>query len=283
MREGRTDSLFYTEESTGVFHGVILGYDYCAEHEWGIQGILDSFGVNYKDESCLGIESRRFTKVPKNLRLIKNKYKGTICHHLIFPRHSWNHREESEIDPVGYLSKDNDFSTAWDGNSWGISVLGARNPKIELLKELYYAIIRLDVALIFVNKKGSTNPFSRTSPFLGIVSKMDKDFLDSTYQYDLDKHLLKKASDNTGIESYLKEKDKKYYGLKPSWASSVKETNDGRTINTKYEVIYFLNPIDQKYKAGWYTVEDLLLWGNDVGPVPKEVLEKSKDFILREG
>ena len=44
--------------------GFNLGADFCAEHEWGIKGIVREFGV---DGNKVGIDGRMVTVVPKSL------------------------------------------------------------------------------------------------------------------------------------------------------------------------------------------------------------------------
>ena len=45
----------------GTLVGIELGYSHCAEHEWGIQGIKFSLGL---DDSLRGIERRRIRRIP---------------------------------------------------------------------------------------------------------------------------------------------------------------------------------------------------------------------------
>jgi hypothetical protein len=57
--------------------------------------------------------------------------------------------------------------------------------------------------------------------------------------------------------------------LRPSWVSDKKEAN------TIYDVHYWLNPSDQNNdNYGWYTVEDLMLWAVNNGPIPKKNNQK---------
>ena len=57
--------------SGGRVQGAILGYDFCAEHEWGIAKILDRFGVT-SDTQFLGMNRRRITKVAEGLMWVKS-------------------------------------------------------------------------------------------------------------------------------------------------------------------------------------------------------------------
>ena len=43
---------------------ICLGLDCCSEHEWGIKGIKNLFGIEL-DENAVGVDKRKVTKVPK--------------------------------------------------------------------------------------------------------------------------------------------------------------------------------------------------------------------------
>src|SRR3989344_5348886 len=63
-------------EHSGLVLGVSLGFDDCAEHEGGIKGIRDSFGIHLGD--LVGYEARRITKLPCHVYSGQNEAtKGT--------------------------------------------------------------------------------------------------------------------------------------------------------------------------------------------------------------
>ena len=45
MRRASQDYMIITDESGEQFLGIALGYDYCAEHEWGIKDIKSRFAM----------------------------------------------------------------------------------------------------------------------------------------------------------------------------------------------------------------------------------------------
>ena len=45
----------------GTFYGLNFGWDFCAEHEWGIEDLNESFGI---DNNIPGIKGRLQTKSP---------------------------------------------------------------------------------------------------------------------------------------------------------------------------------------------------------------------------
>jgi hypothetical protein len=80
------------------------------------------------------------------------------------------------------------------------------------------------------------------------------------YRVDEDAYNLKNAAKATGIEDYLKAKWRRWFALSPRWANE-----------EKTEVKFWLNPMDQHiYEAGWYSVEQLMEWVEDRGPVMKK-------------
>ena len=56
MRRAFRGNLVKCED---VLYGVDLGADYCAEHEWGIDRLNKSFGINTED---VGVNKRLQTK-----------------------------------------------------------------------------------------------------------------------------------------------------------------------------------------------------------------------------
>ena len=77
------------------------------------------------------------------------------------------------------------------------------------------------------------------------------------YDADEDYHKLKLAAESTGLEAYLKSRGKRWFALSPRWAN-----------DEKSGVRFWLNPQEQqKYSAGWFTVDELREWADERGPV----------------
>jgi len=54
--------------------------------------------------------------------------------------------------------------------------------------------------------------------------------------------------------------------LSPEWARNLSNLEGG----TKYPVMFWLNPQEQnKYRCGWFTVEELTEWAEDKGTIIK--------------
>lgn len=280
MRQGLFESDFFYLENT--FIGVALGYDFCAQHEWGFEGIQKNLDIKCGNPDYLGIEGRIIRKIPLNLSFFESKYKNNIYTNLVYKYDYISFNSENNSRPPVASKFFSDFVTAWDSESFGISVRGKRNKKVKDLELLYKAIQDKKAAFCFVNKN-SKNPFGRSYPLLCIVDRLDASFLQEIYEYDLNLKKLKEASDETGIEDYLKLNNKTYFKLSPAWADYITETNDKRVLKTKFSVIYFLESNNSKlYKSGWFTVEDLKMWAHDVGPIMINLEHLSKDFIFKE-
>src|SRR5271156_937305 len=87
MRRGQKPTLIYDtnrphprantfkpEENKGLFLGVCLSADYCAEHEWGIKPLQTMFGIP-QDDQVFGLKRRQITQVSSNLRWVEFKSK----------------------------------------------------------------------------------------------------------------------------------------------------------------------------------------------------------------
>jgi len=243
------------------FIGINLGADFCAEHEWGIKQLRDTFSIVSEDESgkpLLGIERRRIRRVPEYLRFFdyRSKYK-LFC--LIYePGYRYAAERLGPLyvpDDVHYNEKD-DLGTAWDEGSFGIVTRQGK-----FLKELHDAIITLD-ALIFLGGRGV---FQNAGLHILIASRIPADMAQQAYDLDWDSQRLKEADMATGIREVLKEAKKTFFALSPHWIS------DDMKSQSKYPVVYWLNPMQQsEHNFGWYTVEDLMLWAKDQGPVIKK-------------
>ena len=62
MKQGRNESFVFDEETKDLV-GVCLGADYAAEHEWGIEKLLQNFDC---DKKKLGLYARKI-RSSKNL------------------------------------------------------------------------------------------------------------------------------------------------------------------------------------------------------------------------
>ncbi|MGU3473200.1 hypothetical protein ACLBWT_18890 [Paenibacillus sp. D51F] len=241
--------------------GINLGADFTAEHQFGIAGIISRLGVKDKD-NIFGIEKRRirnadylyFSKPsipnPENKRkelpigmLIMDSWvfhKPTIGDQAIASRELQPHKEGQMV-------------CAWDESSFGIVAMGE---EIAHLEKLYAHMKKGDVA---VGLGKSLGPFSNPGLVFTIISLMPEEILQSIEAEDLDHALLQKTARETGIHEVLQAAGKSYFALSPRWKD-----------DDKKEVKFWLNPQSQnQYNYGYYTVEELMQWAKNTGPIMK--------------
>lgn len=184
MKRGGSDYGIILENE--VFYGISLGYDFCAEHEWGIKQLQKKLGI---DSEKLGVDGRTITTKDESIVFVVEGNKSI----LITKR--WSFEDEElivekllnrglEIDEyfnsqqTDELKKD--LSTAWDGQSFGI--FSQDGKKTEYLKELYEAFKINNVVFAFL--KTNDNPFKNASLCILIKDKLPQDMIDSMYNYD---------------------------------------------------------------------------------------------------
>lgn len=254
----RTGNSKWIYTKGGDLAGIALGYDYCAEHEWGADRMRSAFGCHVQRD---GIERRLIRQQPPGLRLVSGTIKA-LPFDAIFLRHPHARQPAEkggwieEMLPHGYGDPES-LVCAWDESTFGIVAYGKKDRRNVL--KLWDAFQQQDVAVwanvgIFHDASGLCFCIPSVLP---AVDK--KTILES----DLDRRRLLAASEATGIERTLRAAGKSWFALSPRWTK--------QSRNTKFEVIYWLNPADQAaYEYGWFTVEDLELWAKDQGPVMKK-------------
>jgi hypothetical protein len=247
------DSEFVMNDS-GQFVGIMLGADFCAEHECGIERIKSDFGLKDEDK-VWGIEKRRVHILPEGFELVERKDKKKYYALLYNPSSVWMKKLypnkdffPSELSLYG----DETLACAWDERSFGI--LTTKKYK-NYLDELMKAFQNKDVAIGL----GGGHAFKNAGLSIMIISRLPQDYLESLYEKDKDYYELQKTAEKTKIKKVLEKAGKRYYALSPKWADENKKS-----------VKFWLNPIEQHvYNAGWYTVDELKLWAKNKGPVIK--------------
>lgn len=128
---------------------------------------------------------------------------------------------------------------------------------------------------------GGGGIFENAGLCLAIIDRVASASKKQMADADNDKKKLLEAAEKTGIrkriekarEDYRKMAEVEtgrrcydpkfdYFALTPKW----KFPSD----KTKYKVVFWLNPTHQdKVNYGWFTVEELDLWLENKGPIPK--------------
>lgn len=244
--------------------GFAFGSDAVSEHEWGIDGLRSALGMN---TNAIGFDRSIAHDFRFNLSIHERKNEMIV----LFEPTAFNFGEPPSIDKLicwNELScwKDTPIAASWDDSSFGIHVIGAEN--VRLLKK---AVVEPwndhDVALFVGRFK---QEFKAGLIFLR-ASQMPEDNRKAMREAHLDYIALQKASDKIGIHNKLRKAGKDFFALSPRWAKDV------ATSETKYPVVYWLNPMHQDINNfGYFTVEELKQWINNCGPIPKKKTRKSK-------
>lgn len=275
MRNATHDVKWIEDENRLV--GISLGYDFCAEHEFGVQTIREGLGIS----GGLGVEGRTATKQPEVFRFelydhqVKKKrgtrkeppvWPAAILHIAAFSSPWMNNQTVEELVKLGeanfhtgpfddwYKPERDDIRVSWDEAEVLINVRGAEN--VAKLTELVELFRKNDLSLA----EPGGGLFARTGLSLVAPSRMTAEEKKEVLDRDLEYERLLKAAADTGIEKRLKNAGFRYYALNPGWANE-----------EKTEVRFFLNPLEQtKNKSGWFTTNELDEWIAGKGPVLKE-------------
>ncbi len=260
MRKAYSDTELVEED--GKIIGIALGYDYCAEHEWGIKGIVQKLGIKGLSNKTLGYKSRINNQVPKSLVFGTSIVNGkkikaalimwSLDYDEKYTKFDWKMLpRDLEGNNRTTLSKDDKSSViaAWGEGDFGIVVEGEKN--VEFLEKLYKA---------FQNKNVLVGTFKKLKAFCNpSLTFLIKDLLPAGVEEEMvvqDKKSfeLQKIIKKLNLEERLRKADKfnsdDYDGIicaSPSW-------NNKKDRNTKHPVAVWINA-DKNY--GWYTVEEV--------------------------
>jgi len=237
-----------------------LGSDSCAEHEWGIKKTLENFGITAPTSLLYGIACRTARTVPTVFLL-----EGTDKTALVYDGYL-SFQVERHQAKVGWKDLSNELKgdgpkliTAWDEDSFGI--VAFKDQERAFLRELHQAILNMDVAIWL----GGGGVFKNAGLCLGIVSKLPEEGKKVMAESDLDRMNLHETAAKTGVEERLRKAGLRWFALSPRWTFSKEKER------TEHPVVFWLNPIEQDvYNYGWFTVEELDMWVQGIGPIPKK-------------
>jgi len=292
MRKASQDNGLIVDD--GKFLGIALGYDYCAEHEWGIKDLKRMCGIPDASKKNMGVKNRTITIVPSIVfkeevvtRATKNKKKAKYA--ILYTGNKWHSQEENEqyvprdlknfIEDLSWNEKWNtehpstrgdkdNIITAWDGGSFGVAVMG--DNEVEWLKELKTAIEEKRLTIAVANLRVN-NPFAGSSLCLMITDRIPQETLDAMYMGDKEyfdredyekkigmKKIIEKRGNKNGYKG-----EKYFMACSPKWIDyENKENREKRKkeLNTKYDIQYWVNYSDDDENYGWYTVEEIKKW-----------------------
>lgn len=271
----KAEWLFNIVEGQKQLGGIMLPGDYCAEHERGIGELCQIFNM-HDDKGVFGPDRYKATTVPTDYIAFDSKKHwavltvGLYKHTITKPKH---------VKPEGICAQ-------WGHEGFQVTALGEENAGY--LRDLHSAINKKDIA--FWLGGAGPNPFARAGLVVYIHSRIaGKDREHMTAEH-YETYNLNAAVHATGIVQRLEAthtfESCRYggccwYALSPKWTSFFKEPN--YAARTKHQVVFFLNPRDQKqFNSGWFTVEDLDAWIDGKGPVVKTLEQKTKEQTERE-
>ena len=295
MRKASSDYAIITNEDK--FLGIALGYDYCAEHEWGIKELKRMFAIPESGRKNMGVKSRSITKNIPNLIFKKETYKKKKFAILYTGHQYWREGEENHVprDLANYKSdihwrmdydkkhpsdhrRDKDpMVTAWSGGGFGVGVMGEEN--VQRLEELYEAFNNKNVVIAIINHR-ATNPFAGSSLSLMIKDRLPEEISDMMYSADkqfLDredyekktgvpklKEKLRKIKNKNGYDDNLYGHNHGYHiACSPKWIDYDDAENreaKKKEYHTKYDIMYWVNYSDDDDTHGHFTVEEIKEW-----------------------
>lgn len=267
MRRAFSNVTLLSNENEKEVIGVSLGYDYCAEHEWGIEDLNRKFGVN---TSGLFYETK-ITKHEQQRSFLSKKDVESCIYYFEqgdyamlttgidrWSDEEYNFDNQIPMDLKSY--KDADLLTAWDGG--GFCVISKNK---EALKLIYDNFLKLNIVFKFY-KGSKNNPFENASLSILIADRVPKEFVDTYNKNIFDKRQLDQDVKDCGLAKLMKEKEKSQYsndydpakGHKCWMALSPKRT---QLKDSKYNFAVWANyPDGEDAGYGWYRVEDVLEW-----------------------
>ena len=271
------------------FIGISLGYDFAAEHEWGIDGIKRRFGMPELTKKTLGVAARSITKSIDNLVFKKETYKKKKFA-ILYTGYYYRTLEESEKniprdlenykkDILWQIERDEKHQskhretkdpvvTAWSGDDFGVGVMGI--DEVSYLEELYEALNNNNIVITHINITPD-NPFSNSALSVLIKDKIPQNFIDAMYNADKehqDRIDYEKKIGMTKIkEKYGKKNGYKEHGYyiacSAKWIDYDDKENrekEKEKYDTKYDIIYWINYSDDDDTHGWFRVEDIKKW-----------------------
>ena len=271
MRTACNDVEIAKDENGKIF-GICFGYDYCAEHEWGIKGIRRSLGIWEGDpkteEKVFGF-ARHIISNGDKVKFLKyqNKY-------YIYLVEKWSYQtDEDYINSIKKMIKSHTYSSRDILSMWGENAFLFGCSDKEAMKAIHTAFINNNIVYGF---KGSNNPFGGRGLYFGIRSELSDEDEAEVIQSQKDELNKWKEVYANGILDRLEKAGCKYFACSPR-RIEVKDSNGQQESSALKDIIFWLNPQNQQNNDfGWFTVEQLDQWTKGEGPIP---LKNKKESV----
>lgn len=272
MRKGYNNKSLITEND--VFYGISLGWDFCAEHEWGISGMRSKFGI---DSNKMGVDGRKITRG----KVLLKKDKNLCVLTSYIPYDLKETHTAKDIIAYDIKSMNNEFETAWDENDFCVATTNPENFKY--LEELYEAFNNKNVVIAFI--KSEIPVFSNSSLSLLITDNLPEQIKQEMYNTDKKTFDLVEYEKKIGVTE-LKEKtrgngykgEKYFMACSPRWIDFENPENREKRkkdMGTEYDIMFWVNYSDDDDNYGWYTAEQIIKWLSTPG-IKLKSLNKEK-------
>lgn len=285
MRKASQDYAIIVDDN-GIFSGIALGYDYCAEHEWGIKDLKRECAIPESSKKTMGVKSRTITKTP-TFAFKEETYKKRKFAILYTGRSYWGQERLEEHLPHDFKnykedliwnekwtkehpnrdSRDN-IATAWSESDFGIAVMGEK--EVGYLRELKEALEKKNIVIAMIDHR-KRNPFAGTSLSIMIADRLPQEIKDAMYRADKEYYDREDYEKKIGMKRIIEKhgnkngyKGEKYFmACSPKWINYDDEKareKRKKELGTKYNIQYWVNYSDDDENYGWYTVEQIKKW-----------------------
>lgn len=259
MRRANLDTGWIEDEENGRVTGFNCGYDFCAEHEWGVKGIVEAFELN---GLARGMEKGLITIIPDNFFFrveepSKRSVVETEPYAFLMFRNFYRDAEEMFETQCKNVRKEfksqytkKDFIVEWGERDFFVAVRGEEN--VKRLSQLHTSFNDKNIVI------GMTPAsFKGTGLTFLHFDRVRQEDLDACIERENSEDRLEARVTATGIREKLKAADCRYYALSPRFTDEEKD------------IEYWLNPMEQDiHNYGWMKLSDLEDWINGIGRVP---------------
>jgi hypothetical protein len=291
VREAFSDKDFILD-SNGKVAGICLGYDYCAEHEWGVAGIKEALGIWSGDpkteKRIMGFDRVRVTNADSvyffehETKFLKpgNKRpsKAPVYAIVLVQRSSWRSAEDQLkyardfIDNHTFEFKRAEFNAAWNEKEFMIWGPEAAKEKLETIFQAFKA------KDILLGMHRTSNPFAGNGLVFAMESTYPADAKEAVIREQKSYRKMWERINKTRILEKLKKAGCSYFACSPKqiqFESIVNEDKYEKPVVERQkasklpDIMFWLNPMEQrKNNSGWFTVEELEQWTKGKGPIP---------------
>lgn len=253
MEPGREPPTLVTADGTpdGEVIGISLGWDATTEHECGIRPLRDQFGV--VSAGHLGMARHRSVVVPP---MYWHDQPDEVL--WIAPAPRFAVPDTYRDGPLRFrtlLAKvpyQYGLSGAWSDGSFG---LRAKDPDAQVAVRRLYDAALSRCLFLALSPEGLGTGFVLLD-CEGIPEHVQAQWVVEDRQRDADRREWDAAWEAAGVR-------------KAMLAAGLGAFSVGRSLSRRDGVLYgWLNPENQRrYRAGWYTIAQLLAWTRGEGPV----------------